>query len=52
LVSYSSIIWYGYNKVLSENAPKVEEQAGKFRQKLRGMMYPERPDMWASTIPP
>ncbi|RSH81382.1 hypothetical protein EHS25_006914 [Saitozyma podzolica] len=48
LVSYSSIIWYGYSQAVAESAPQPEDPSKKLRAIL-SKMYPERPDLWAHT---
>lgn len=45
LVSYSSIIWYGYSQAIAESAPKPDDPSKKLRAIL-SKMYPERPDLW------
>jgi hypothetical protein len=49
LVSYSSIIWYGYSQAVAESAPQPEDPSKKLRAIL-SKMYPERPDLWVGRV--
>ncbi|GFZ49327.1 hypothetical protein JCM24511_07447 [Saitozyma sp. JCM 24511] len=49
LVSYSSIIWYGYSQAIAESAPKPDDPSKKLRAIL-SKMYPERPDLWVAFL--